>query len=588
MITALLLMMLAQTAGQDTTYFQQGVAYRIEAALNDSTSVLSGRARLRYTNHSTRTIDTLYFHLHLNAFRPNSAWARRELQFGNRRFQDLGPDDHAFERLKRVSIAGRPIEPRYPGGDDSTVVAIPLPTPLAPGANTVVLMDWDARLSTLPRRQGRRGRHHDFAHWYPRIAVFDRGGWQVQPLLPQGEFYGEFGTYDVTLDLAQDQVVGATGVPVSGDPGWTRANAKKSQPVRYQRTAYPARAAEPLGLLPRRVAAGRKQIRWRAEQVHHFAWTTSPHYIYEGGQHRTVAIHVLYQPGDSAWANGVTVQRTAQALAHYDTLFGLYPYAQITNVHRIESGGTEFPMMVMDGSPSFGLILHEVGHQWMHGLFGNNEWREGWLDEGFTSFTNNWHTEEQQGPTVWLNDMRGIVALEQAGLTEPIARLAQDFSDFNMYGAMTYTKPSLVLRMLRDYVGEQTTRTALKDFYQHHRFRHVTEADLKASFERASGVDLDWFFEQWLHTTGKLDYALGAVTTEQRVDGTWRTRVEVNRTGDNWMPVTLKVGNVTRRLDSHDRSQVITIDSAQRPTDVTLDPDQVLIDVEPANNRKLL
>ena len=539
------------------------------------------------TAHRARSTPCISI-LHLNAFRPNSAWAKRDLQFGNRRFQDLGPNDHAFERLKNVNVAGRRVTPRYPEGDDSTVVAIPLPVRLGPGASTVVTMDWDARLSTLPRRQGRRGRHYDFAQWYPRIAVFDRGGWQVQPLMPQGEFYGEYGTYDVTLDLAQDQVMAATGVPVSGDPGWERASAKPGDSIRYQRMAYPARAAESLGFLNRTVGTGRKRIRWRAEQVHHFAWTTSPEYIHEGGLHRDVAIHVLYQPGDSAWANGVTVQRTAQALAHYDTLFGPYPYAQITNVHRVEGGGTEFPMMVMNGSPSFGLILHEVGHQWMHGLFGNNEWKEGWLDEGFTSFTNSWYTEEQQGPSVWVNDLRGIVALERARRTEPIATRAQEFSDFNTYNAMTYTKPALVLRMLREYVGGENTRNALKDFYRHHRFRHVNESDLKGSFERVTGTDLDWFFQQWLHTTGQLDYSLGTVKTEQQPDGTWRTQVEVNRAGDNWMPVMLKVGDVTRRLDSQERNQVVTVDTAKRPVDVTLDPDHVLIDIDPANNRKTL
>jgi hypothetical protein len=322
--------------------------------------------------------------------------------------------------------------------------------------------------------------------------------------------------------------------------------------------------------------------------VHHFAWSTSPDYTYEGGQHRDVAVHVLYQPGDTAWDDGVTVQRTAAAIAHYDTLFGPYPYAQITNLHRIENGGTEFPMMVMNGSPSFGLILHEVGHQWMHGLFGNNEWREGWLDEGFTSFTNSWFTEKQQGPTAWLNDMRGIVALERAGRTQALATRAQDFNDFNTYNAMTYTKPALVLRMLREYIGEEKTRAALKDFYQRNRFRHVTENDLKASFERAAAVDLDEFFRQWFHTTGTLDYSLGAVSTTQQPNGQWRTRAEVNRRGDNWMPVMIKVGNTVRRLESRERSQVVEIDTPRRPSEVILDPELVLIDIEPANNRKRL
>ena len=201
MLLPLLGLLIAPLAA-DTTPRPQGVEYRIEATLEESTQVLHGRAQLRYTNHSASTLDTLYFHQHLNAFRPNSAWARRELQFGERRFQDLGPEEYAYERFTAVRVGQASVRPFYPGAPDSTVVGIPLPTALAPGQSVTLSMDWDARLSTLPRRQGRKGRHYDFAQWYPRIAVFENGRWQTQPLLPQGEFYGEFGSYDVTLDVA--------------------------------------------------------------------------------------------------------------------------------------------------------------------------------------------------------------------------------------------------------------------------------------------------------------------------------------------------------------------------------------------------
>src|SRR5690606_27489071 len=122
-------------------------------------------------------------------------------------------------------INGRAVEPKYPGAPDSTVVVVALPEPLEPGESLIVDMDWDARPSTLPRRQARQGRHYDFAHWFPIVAVYDRSGWAVRPLLPQGEFYGEFMDFDVTLDVAADQVIGATGVPVEGDPGWAAAAA---------------------------------------------------------------------------------------------------------------------------------------------------------------------------------------------------------------------------------------------------------------------------------------------------------------------------------------------------------------------------
>jgi aminopeptidase N len=184
--------------------------------------------------------------------------------------------------------------------------------------------------------------------------------------------------------------------------------------------------------------------------------------------------------------------------------------------------------------------------------------------------------------------VQGIISLEQAGRTQPLALRSEAYSDFNTYNAMTYTKAAVVLRMLRELVGEETTRRALKDFYQRNRFRHVTENDLKSAFERASNQDLDWFFQQWFHTTGKLDYSLGEVNTAQQADGSWRTRVEVRRTGENFMPVVLRVGDVNRRLDSRDATQVVTVDTRQRPTEVVLDPDLVLIDLNPNNNRKPL
>ncbi|HEX9108467.1 MAG TPA: hypothetical protein VF832_14585, partial [Longimicrobiales bacterium] len=206
-------------------YFQQKVAYRIEAVLDDSAQVLHGRARMRYTNRAPEALDSLYFSLYLNAFRPNSAWARRELQFGIRRFQTLSPDSQAFERLGSVRIDGERATAVYPLAPDSTVVVFALPHPLGTGESVRVDLDWDARPSLLPRRQGRRGRHYDFAEWFPIVSVRDTGGWEVRPLLPQGEFYGEFTDFDVTLDVAADQVVGATGVPVEGDPGWAGAAA---------------------------------------------------------------------------------------------------------------------------------------------------------------------------------------------------------------------------------------------------------------------------------------------------------------------------------------------------------------------------
>lgn len=581
-----LLLLASPAAAQGRAYFQQGVDYRIEATLDEDTDVLHGRARLRYTNRSPGALDTVYVHQHLNAFRPNSAWARRELQFGERRFTDLGPEQHAFERFTSVTVDGNAVRPAYPGAPDSTVAAIPLPRPLAPGASVTVLMDWDARLSTLPRRQGRQGRHFDFAQWYPRIAVYDRTGWAHHPLLPQGEFYGEFARYDVTLDVAADQVIGSTGVAVEGNPGYQHATLGLT---------YQPGPADGLGLLAGGAAAGRKRVRFVADSVHHFGWSADPAFIHEfvertvleeaGGMHGVAGIHVLYLPGDTAWDQNAAARRTYDALTWLEGMFGRYPWPQLTNLHRLESGGTEFPMLVMNGSASEGLIVHEVTHQYLHGILANNEWREGWLDEGFTSFMVNWKREMQGDTAVWRGTMAALERLERTDSTEALGLPGAGFSSPRIYSAMTYTKASAVFRMLRELVGEQTFRRILREYYARHRLRHVTGEDFQRVAEEVSGRDLDWFFGQWIARTDRLDYGIARASVVRTGDGRWRTRVEVLRTGQAWMPVVLRVGDATRTLDSRARRQTVEVVTRTRPADAVLDPEWVLLDMDRSNNR---
>ena len=385
-------MLALQQAPAPPAPWQQEVAYHIGARLDEAAGVLSGGERIEYHNASPDTLTSFSLHLYLNAFRPGSRWADVDSVEGRRRFNDLKDPDFAFNHVRDVRIMGQPAAPVYPLAPDSTIVRFALPRPLLPGQSMTVELNWDARPSTVPRRQGRQGRRFDFAQWYPKVVVYDRQGWEEHALMPAGEFYGEFGSFTVDLDLPEDEVMGATGVPVCGDPGWERANRAPDRAVEYQRDYYGA--TTPSADACAGAEPGRKRLRWYAERVHHFAMSLNPAYRYEGGRFGNVAVHVLYQPGDdSTWGGGIAVNRTRTALAWLDQLYGPFGWPQLTNVHRIEGGGTEFPMMIHDGSADQGLIVHEAGHNYTMGLLANNEWREGWLDEGFTSFQTSWFWE---------------------------------------------------------------------------------------------------------------------------------------------------------------------------------------------------
>ena len=565
----------------DSTYWQQRVAYEIIASVDEPSGVLSGNVRIKYVNQSPDTLRDFYVHQYLNAFRPGSRWSAVDSAEGRVRFQHMQDPDYAFERITRASLG----MPDYPYAPDSTIAHWRLPRPLAPGDSMDVSIAWQARPSTLPRRQGRQGRRFDFAQWYPKVVVYDRYGWEDHPLYPAGEFYGEFASYDVMLDLAADQVVGATGVPIEGDPGWQKAavGAVAGGAIDYQRNYY-GRSSSKCGV----VAAGRKCVRFYADSVHHFAFSMNPEYRYEQGRYKDVAVHVLYQPGDSAtWGKGIAVRRTEVALAWLDSLYGKFAWPQITNVHRIEGGGTEFPMMIMDGSAGLGLIVHELGHNYTMGILANNEWREGYLDEGFTSFQTGWFFEAHGQGSGYPDLETDILFWDLDRWSEPVSMVSERYRDFATYNTMIYEKGQLFYEQLRYVVGDDVMRQILRTYYARYRLKHVDEAAFRSVAEEVSHQDLTWLFGQWLHGTPLIDYRLDKVQRRRLADGRWLTAVSISRRGDGWMPV--EIGDkdtIYARSTGQPERERIEFVSAKKPGRLILDPRQHAHDWNALNNRE--
>ena len=611
--------------GGDTTgYWQQRADYRIIATLDDARGVLTAAGTLTYVNASPDTLRELRVHQYLNAFRPVSRWSATDAREGRVRFQHLAPEDQAYERFTTAPrVNGVPVQVRYPFAPDSTVAHFDLPQPLAPRDSIIVRFAWEARPSTLPRRQGRRGRHVDFAQWFPKVAVYDRRGWNDNPLVPAGEFYGEFGTFDVTLVVRDDQVIGATGVPVEGDPGWVRA--RRAGSVHLGANAYddvpPAIGID--------VPPGYRRVRFYARGVHHFGWSANPEYRYEGGvlvrprtapsripAWDTVGIHVLYRPGDEReWGNLAVVERTRIALAWLERIYGTYGYPQITNLHRIEPGGTEFPMLMMNGSPSQGLALHELGHVFSYGLLANNEWRSGWMDEGLTSYQTSWAqgltAHDRAVPDTTLPvpaahpaAIRGYRAravrptslgatqieqfrLDLLGRAEPIGTTAHEFRESGIYTAMVYTRAERMYSMLRDILGTNGMEAFLEDYYARWAFRHVDEPAMRGSASRVAESDLGWFFDQWVHRTGLVDYALRDVGMRQE-GGQWVTRARVVRQGEyrHPMPVGVRTsaGWTTLRASHDSLEQTLEIRTNETPLEVRIDPLRVTEDWDRRND----
>ena len=602
----LMLVLLSSSATAEEDYWQQFVHYKMNVRLEPETHMLTGTSSILYQNNSPDTLTMFYMHLYPNGFRsPQSLRAKEAKAF----YVALNTDTSAVGWIDITQFRILPADGEAETGAamsafeiDDTILKATLPNPLPPGGKVRIELEFASKVRKHNGRAGYRGTQYDFAQWYPKVCVYDENGWNNVPFHLQGEFYGEFGTFDVTMDVPFEYIVASTGVVTDGDPGWSLVQVDTSlSDADWQQAAkeMKEKIKQATENTPRRT------VSFHAENVHDFAWITSPDFLYEKGEWDGIPIHVLYRSYvKSRWTKKVT-ERGNRALAWLSDKFGRYPYPQLSITHGLLGGGMEYPMLVMNASESEGLILHEVGHIYFYGILGNNETKEAWLDEGFTSFQTRWYMEDRYGAwgydresamanASWLQKKRpGVTSRESnrdfalqymsSGHNEPISKWSQEFKDGLGYSVNAYTKGSIFYEMLRYVVGDETFQKIVHEYFARWKFKHVNEARFKAVCEDVSGMDLDWFFQQWLHDTPTVNYTLGHVSKTRMSDGSYETNVEIKREDSGIMPVEVEItlpdrSKQVQRWDGREKSGTLTFRTSQQPKQVVLDPDNAVMD----------
>ena len=422
----------------------------LDAPGNPDQRRLSGELELEWVNHTEDAVGDLWFHLHHNAYANNRSVHLTEAQGRLRGVKvDRG---WGYQQVTGIRAMGADLLPalefvpsdgeQY--AEDRTVFRVELPTVVYPGERVSVNLEWE---SLVPRVRRRTGHHEDFllmAHWFPKLGVYEGGrGWNCHQFHMNTEFYADYGTYDVTLDLPAQYYqrseegrgtlkVAASGVQVGGvveDPETERIRVRFLAPGPEDRDRL-----DPLA----------KAARLPRPQVHGFAWSADPDYVvrtyeFDAGAWRTrhpqyevdildavnanpdwqtaeefalqpVTVRVFVQPEHAEQADR-HAEATMAALFLYGLWWGDYPYAEVSVIDPAwgasAAGGMEYPTLFTCGTSMFtersmhrpeSVTVHEAGHQFWYGLVGNNEYEAAWLDEGFNSYTDSEVLLRQYGP----------------------------------------------------------------------------------------------------------------------------------------------------------------------------------------------
>jgi hypothetical protein len=537
------------------------VSYTIEAELNTQRNVIQGHEIVEFTNKTGQALDALYFHVYPNAFKrgSNSRYQQELREIAG--LQDLDaiyadPNDDAFMTIERVAVRDERLGLFLPleFSIEDTRLTVELNESLPDGETLTLAIDFVYDLMEAPPearmaarwaiRSGHRDGVYTIALWYPKLAVYDELGWHLEPYGYLGEFYGDFADYTVQLTVPEGFTVGATGQ-----------------------------------LELEAVGSGVKTLRFRAEDVHDFAWVAAPNYRVRELEWNGIVVRGL------SLTMSNLAERALDALQYFSETFGPYAYPVFTIAEVTVGGGMEYPGIVMIGQGSSLEIVHEVAHQWWYGAVGNDEFNEAWLDEAFSTYAQERYFIEALGYAE--ASARSTWTFYEPG--EIVLQPASAFPSLRAYAQAVYTKGSGILWMLRGLLGAERFDAVLREYYERFTFQNAKTPDFIAVAEDVSGWELDWFFDQWLRTTKTLDFFVGDVQAERLEDGRDRYTVTVGRVGEAIMPVDVRFvkadgSEQMLRWDGQSAEDTFTLESVRPLVRVELDPQRWVLEENRENN----
>ena len=550
--------------GTEKDYFQQHVAYDIDVTLNDSLHTLTAFEKIVYTNNSPDTLTYIWFHLWPNAYKnTETAFAKQRERFYDSSFYYSEEKKRGYIDSLNFVVDGVQTTFDY-HSEWIDVAKVKLPSPLIPGDNITIETPFFVKLPKVFSRLGHSGKHYEITQWYPKPAVYDHKGWHPMPYLDMGEFYSEFGSFDVKITLPENYRIMATGDLVDGEKeyAWLDSLAVEGdslhaleekefeKKIKELKTGKKEKSfSEKIkGLFKKEKKRDKpkpvfKTLHFHQDKVHDFAWFADPKWIVRKGtlfladSTREVTLWSMYLPKNAEqWEN--SIEYLHDSGYWYSKFCGDYPYNHITAVDGDMSagGGMEYPNITVISEMSSKntlemVIMHEVGHNWFYGILGSNERDHTWMDEGLNEFSNirywekkygdqnmkyviNEFSQEKLGPFSVGKNMKfgfmeytGYSSISRGPDEEPLSTSANDYKkQFNYW--LSYSKPLVYSWHLLAYLGEETIDNIMHNYYEDWKFKHPYPEDFFPYFAKHSDKDLTWYTHDVFYKTGYVDYSV--------------------------------------------------------------------------------
>ena len=572
------------------SYFQQKVDYLIEAKLDVSSHELVGNIKIQYLNNSPQALDKIYMHLWPNAYSSKrTAFAKQALEMGMTDFHFSSKSDIGGIDSLDFKIDGKKTIWKL-DGENPDIALIILENDIPPGGSVEISTPFIVKIPRSFSRMGRAKDSYQITQWYPKPAVYDLAGWHPMPYLAMGEFYAEFGAYDVTLDVPQNYIVAATGrLETKEEKEWVNTLANGSQNTKSNNA--------------------RKKIQFKEENVHDFAWFANPNFTVKksnvtvGNNDVEVFTYSTDIQGDY-WekANDYTVD----AIKFFSDKVGDYQYGQYSVVQAPlqAGGGMEYPTITVIDKVSNKeelqhVIAHEVGHNWFQGVLGFDERTHPWMDEGLTTYYDHRYINQALqtkdrfnhylpsfiGKNVDLPLINyAVLAQTSRHLDQAINTPSSELS-LNNYLLSAYMKPALAFQYLEDYLGTEKLDQVIRSFYEKWKFKHPSPQDLRDEFESMVDRELDWFFDDLIDSNRKIDYKLKSKKTAGG-----NTILQVENKGDINAPYSVgskdsdSENNVIWN-EGHENVEIVELPGTNLKN-IRIDPDGRSLDINRYNNQR--